>query len=308
MIVFSICSSLLCIAAIILLFGLTPDRIANDFMKLVASKPSLRDKVKIAQGKKKSRKLAAELNHIREAMVSTGKGAKFSVVCALSMILLVSGATFAIMIGNLFLIPILSISLGVIPFVYAKSTIGIFDRHVEEEMETALSIISTSYIRSDDIVSAVRENISYLKPPVRDIFKCFVGEATAITSNLKVALENLKSKVDNEIFHEWCDTLIQCQDDRTMKDTLLPVVGKLTDVRIVNNDLKTMLYSARNEYFTMAGLVVGNIPLLYMLNRDWYATLMNSFSGKITLALCGLAILITARLMFQYTRPIRYKR
>lgn len=308
MIVFTILSSLLLAAAVVLLFGLTPDRITDDFMRLIAPKQSLRDKVKIARGKKKSRKLAAELNHIRDAMIATGKGAKFSAVCALSMILLVSGAAFALMIDNLFLIPVLGTALSLIPFLYAKSTISYYDRHVEEEMETALSIISTSYIRSDDIVSAVRENISYLKPPVRDIFKSFVGEATAISSNLKTALENLKRKADNEIFAEWCDTLITCQDDRTLKDTLLPVVNKLTDIRIVNSELKTILYSVRNEYFTMAALVVGNIPLLYMLNRDWYNTLMHSLPGKFTVALCGLTILVTAKLLFKYTRPLKYKR
>ena len=80
---------------------------------------------------------------------------------------------------------------------------------------------------------------------------------------------NLKEKVDDEIFREWCDTLIQCQDDRTLKDTLQPVVSKLTDVRIVNSELKTMLSPARNEYWFMVALVVGNIPLLYLLNKDW---------------------------------------
>ena len=233
-------------------------------------------------------------------MTATGKGTKFSAVCAMSMILLICGAALGFMIDNIFLIPILGTTLCLIPFLYAKSTISYYDRHVEEEMETALSIISTSYIRSDDIVSAVRENISYLKPPVRDIFKGFVGETTAVSANIKTALDNLKSKADNEIFAEWCDTLIQCQDDRTLKDTLLPVVNKLTDIRIVNSELKTMLYSVRSEYFTMVGLVVGNIPLLYML--------MYSLPGKITVAICGMTILITAKLMFKYTRPIKYKR
>ncbi len=308
MIFFSILASLLLIAAVVLLFGLTPDRITDDFMKLVVPKQSLRDKVKIAQGRKKSRKLAAELNHIRDAMTAMGKGAKFSAVCALSIILLIYGAVLAFMIGNIFLIPILGTAFCLIPFLYAKTTIGYYDRHVEEELETALSIISTSYIRSDDIVSAVKENISYLKPPVRDILKGFVGETTAINANIKTALVNLKLKVDNEIFSEWCDTMIACQDDRTLKDTLLPVVNKLTDIRIVNSELKTMLYSVRSEYFTMVALVVGNIPLLYMLNRDWYGTLMHSIPGKVIVALCGLAVLITARLMFKYTRPIKYKR
>ena len=136
----------------------------------------------------------------------------------------------------------------------------------------------------------------------------FEGEATTISSNIKHALYNLKEKVDDEIFREWCDTLIQCQDDRTLKDTLLPIVAKLTDVRIVNNELKTMLSSVRAEYWTMVALVVGNVPLLYLLNKDWFHTLLFSTPGKITCGICGVVILVTALFMLKFTKPIEYKR
>jgi hypothetical protein len=175
-------------------------------------------------------------------------------------------------------------------------------------METALSIITTSYIRSDDIVSAVKENITYLKPPINKIFKSFLGDATVISSDTKHALHKLKDKIDNQISKEWVDTLIQFQDDRTLKDSLLPVVTKLTDVRIVNNELKTMLYEPRKEYYMMVALVIGNIPLLYMLNKSWYSTLMDTLPGKIVLALSGITILVTALLMMKYTKPIEYRR
>ena len=175
-------------------------------------------------------------------------------------------------------------------------------------METALSIITTSYIRSDDILGAVQENIVYLKPPVKGIFQSFIGDAMMISSDLKTALRNLKEKISDSIYEEWCDTLIACQDDRTLKDTLLPIVAKLTDVRIVNNELKTMLGEVKKEYWMMVCLVVGNIPLLYMLNTAWFEALMFSVPGKIVLAICGVVILVTAMFMMKYTKPIEYKK
>ena len=129
-----------------------------------------------------------------------------------------------------------------------------------------------------------------------------------ISSDIKDALRNLKSKIDNTIYEEWCDTLIACQDDRTLKDTLLPIVAKLTDVRIVNNELKTVLGEVRKEYWMMVCLVIGNIPILYMLNYSWFEALMFTLPGKIVLAICGTVILVTAMLMMKYTRPIEYKR
>lgn len=117
-----------------------------------------------------------------------------------------------------------------------------------------------------------------------------------------------KAKVKNSIYEEWCDTLIACQNDRTLKDTLMPVVSKLTDVRLVNNSLKTMLAETRREYWMMVLMVVGNVPLLYCLNRDWYDALMNTVFGKIVLAISGVVIIITAIRMNKITKPIEYKR
>lgn len=308
MITFYIIGFLLLVVAVVILLGLTPERMTNDVMKLISPDQTLRDKVLIAKGKKKSKKLTAELLHIKEALEATGRGKHFTIACAASIVLLVLGCILAVLIDNFFLIPVLAVIFASLPFFYVKSTIAAYDRHVKAEMETALSIITTSYVRSDDILGAVQENIAYLKHPVRGIFQSFVGDAMMISSDLKTALRNLKEKVNNAIYEEWCDTLIACQDDRTLKDTLLPIVSKLTDVRIVNNELKTMLGEAQKEYWMMVFLVIANIPLLYVLNSSWYETLVTSILGKIVLAICGIVIFITALLMMKYTRPIEYKK
>ncbi|OGO91725.1 MAG: hypothetical protein A2Y17_13260 [Clostridiales bacterium GWF2_38_85] len=308
MILVPLLSSILLIVAVVLLLGLTPERITNDIMKVISPKQSLRHRVKIAQGKKKSRKIAELLNHINEAMIATGKGTQFAMICSASLALMICGGVFAIMINNVFLLPILAIAFAILPFVYAKTTISYYDKHIEEEIEVTLSLITTAYCRSNDIVLAVRENIHNIRLPVNIIFKSFLGETTAISSNIKNSLHKLKGKVNNDIFGEWVDTLIACQDDRKLNDTLQPVVTKLSDVRIVNNELKTMLGETKKEYYMMVAMVVGNIPLLYMLNKSWYAALMFSIPGKIALAVCGMVILVTALLMMKYTKPIEYRR
>ena len=308
MIAFSIIAFILAAVGIVLALGITPESVTNDFMKLVSPKQTLRDKALIAKGKKKSRRLTKEILHIRDALDATGKGKQFTIACSASIVLLVLGCVLAVLIDNYFLIPVFAAAFAMLPFFFARSTITAYDKHIKEELETALSIITTSYIRSDDIVGAVNENIAYLKPPIREIFQSFIGDATMISSDLKEALRTLREKIDNDVFREWCDTLIACQDDRTLKDTLLPIVAKLTDVRIVNNDLKTMLGEVRREYWTMVFLVIGNIPLLYLLNKDWFHLLIDTIPGKIVLAVCGIVIIITALLMLKYTKPVEYKK
>ena len=306
-VVYLLCFLLLC-TGIVLLLGLTPEVITDDMIRLISPKQTLRDKVLIAQGRKKSRRITKEIMHIKDALDATDNSKQFTIACFASIVMLVVGCILAVVIDNFFLIPVFAVAFACLPFFYVKSTLSAYDKHVKEDMETALSIITTSYIRSDDIVGAVNENITYLKPQIKEIFQSFIGDTTMISSDIKDALRNLKSKIDNAIYEEWCDTLIACQDDRTLKDTLLPIVAKLTDVRIVNNELKTVLGEVRKEYWMMVCLVIGNIPILYMLNYSWFEALMFTLPGKIVLAICGTVILVTAMLMMKYTKPIEYKR
>ena len=304
----SIIASVFIIVGIALVMGLTPERVTDDLLHIIEPNDSMRDEAIAIRGNKKKHGLYKTLFKMKNALEITGKSKQFTLACFLSLVLFAGGAVLSIIIGNVFLLPVLAVTGALVPFFYTTSTLSYYEKHTKEELETTLSIITTSYIRSDDIVSAVRENIMYIKPPLRDVFRTFEIEATTVSANIKRALYNLREKVDNEIFREWCETLIQCQDDRTLKDTLLSVVAKLTDVRIVNSELKTMLSSARNEYWMMVLLVAGNIPLLYFLNKDWYHTLMFTTSGKAVLGVCGIVILITALFMMKFTKPIEYKR
>lgn len=303
-----IISSVLLIISIAIMFGLTPEQVTTDLMALITPNDSLKDKTKNLRGNKKKHGIYKTLMKMKTALAVTGKSKQFTLVCCASLVLFAAGIILSLLINNIFLMPAIATAFALIPFFYTTSTLSYYERHTKDELETALSIVTTSYIRNNDIVAAVKENIQYIKPPLREVFQAFVVDATEITSNVTRAIMNLKEKVEDDIFDEWCDTLIQCQDDSTQKDTLLSVVGKLADVRQVNTELKTMLSSARMEYWTMVALVVGNVPLLYLLNKDWFHTLLFSTPGKITCGICGVVILVTALFMLKFTKPVEYKR
>ena len=303
-----IISFILLVVATFALLKLTPEQINQDLDDLWGKQMTLKDQALTARGKKKQNRILVEMERMRRALQETGKEKQFSVACAAALLLMVAGCIVAIAIDNMFLIPVLAVAFALIPFAYLTKTISIYETQVRQELETALSIITTSYIRSENIVSAVRENLSYLKPPIKGIFEGFLAEATVISPDIRGAIHNLMAKVKNSIYEEWCDTLIACQTDRTLKDTLMPVVSKLTDVRLVNNSLKTMLAETRREYWMMVLMVVANIPLLYCLNRDWYDALMHTVFGKIVLAISGVVIIVTAIRMNKLTKPVEYKR
>ena len=296
------------VVAVIALLGLTPEQVNNDVSLFFDKQETLKDKALTARGKKKKSKILSEIERMRRALQETGKEKQFSLACTAAMLLMIAGFIVAIAIDNMFLIPVLAVAFALIPFAYLAKTISIYETQVREEIETALSIITTSYVRSDNLISAVKENITYLKPPVKGIFESFIIEATVISPDIRMSIHNLKDKVKNSIFEEWCDTLISCQNDRTLKDTLMPVVSKLTDVRLVNNSLKTMLAETRREYWMMVAMVLANIPLLYCINKDWYDALMYTTIGKAVIAVCGIVIIITAIRMNKITKPVEYKR
>ena len=305
--VYIICFLLMAAGTIILL-GLNPEQVNRDVSEFFDKKQSLKDRSLKAQGRKRKNKLLSELEKTKRALEETGKGRQFSIACAAALLLIIAGCVLSLAIDNPFLIPVLSIAFAVIPFSYIRRTLSLYEARMKEELEIALSIITTSYVRSDNLVTAVNENIQYNKPPVRGIFEAFAAEMTVISPDIRKAIQHLKEKVQNSIYEEWCDVLISCQSDRTLKDTLMPVVSKFTDVRLVNNSLKTMLSETRREYMIMVCMVLANIPLLYCLNKNWYDALMHTILGKIVLAICGIVIIVTAMRMTKLTRPVEYKR
>lgn len=303
-----IISFLMLAVAAVLLLNLTPEQINEDINEMFDKQQTLKEQALTARGKKRKSRIILELERMRRALQETGKEKQFSVACASALIFMIAGCIVAIVIDNMFLIPVLAVAFALIPFAYLTKTIAIYETQVRGELETALSLITTSYIRCDNLVKAVEENLPNLKPPIKSIFESFLAEATVISPDIRQAIYHLKEKIKNSIYEEWCDALISCQNDRTIKDTLMPVVSKLTDVRLVNNALKTMLAEARREYWIMVMMVLGNVPLLYCLNKDWYNALMHTVFGKIVLAICGVVIIFTAIRMNKITKPIEYKR
>lgn len=140
------------------------------------------------------------------------------------------------------------------------------------------------------------------------MFRDFLMESKLIHSNLKEALEKLKLAIDSDVFQEWVEAVIACQDDHNLKSTLVPIVGKLSDMRVVSAELDLLIYEPVKEYITMVILVLGSIPLLYFLNQEWYKTLMFTAFGKMLLAISGGVIFFSLAAVVKHTKPIEYKR
>ena len=291
-----------------LLFGIRLDDFTgNVFKRLLNGPKGIREEILEETKRIKKSYLRREIEEVQALLVSTDREDMFPVVCTISLVLSAAGAAIAVMIGNFFLVPVAAAGFLFLPFWYIRLTASHFKKEVSAELETALSIITTAYLRSEDILTSVEENLEYLNPPVRNVFRNFVSRIRLVDPDLEAALENLKGKIASDVFEEWVDALKACLYDRSLKTTLTPIVAKLSDMRIVNVELEYLVFEPRKEFITMVVLVVGNIPLLYFLNRSWYDTLMHTIPGQIMLSITGIVIFVSAAYVVKLTKPIEYR-
>ena len=76
-------------------------------------------------------------------------------------------------------------------------------------------------------------------------------------------------------------------------------------------NIPLMYFLNRSWYetlITMVFLVIGNIPLMYFLNRSWYETLMFTTVGQIILAVTAALIFVSTALVIRLTKPLEYRR
>lgn len=301
---------LLAVSGSFILLELSPFSFLEGLAAYVKPKNiSIKSRIEKSKKNKQPKGLKLLFLETKEVLRITGKSGMFTVLCILSMILFVVGAMIALTMKNSYLVPVLAVGFALLPFYYVKLTAGRHKRQISTELETALSIITTSYLRGKNtIIRAIEENQPYLNQPVAEVFRNFLLQAKLINSNTKEALQNLKNGVDNAVFHEWVDTVVACQDDYNLKSTLPPIVAKLSDMRVVSAELDLLLFEPVKEYITMIILLLGSIPLMYFLNKAWYETLMFTEFGKVLLAICGAVIFVSIAAVAKHTRPIEYKR
>lgn len=281
----------------------------TDIAYLFAPKEeSILRKVALAKGIKKRRGFLQLIYETKELLILLDKQAEFPLVCFSSAVLGMTSILICLITMNLFLIPPFFAFAIATPFVYIRSRGAKLKKLINEELEAALSIITNSYIRNESIVIAVEENISYIHTPIKRLFQTFVFNCDYVNSDVKQNLRILKGSLNNSVFDEWCSALIACQNDSSIRYTLTPIVKKLSHIRIVGVKLESVLYEPIREYIFMVIILFFNIPIFYVLNREWYKILIESTVGHITIAVIVSIVAVCSAGVLRLTRPIEYSR
>lgn len=280
-----------------------------ELVKLFSPKSdSIAFKINVAKGKKKRSKLAQLIYETKEILNLIGKQSEFPIVCFISFILTLLTVLFCAMSNNL----ILTLPFGMMttagPFVYIRQRGIRLKKMINEELETALSIVTNSYIRNESIILAVEENINYIHYPIKEVFVRFIFNCDYVSSDIRENLKRLKESIDNPVFREWCDTLTACQNDSSLRYTLISIVKKLSYIRIVSVRLDSLLYEPVREFVFMVIILIFNFPIFYVLNKQWYRILTDTIYGHFTIALVFGMIAFCFANVLRLTKPVEYQR
>ncbi len=296
-------------AAVFLLLNIKLENVIDLFRGRKTKEKTLADHIAVYNPKNQKPKkgFKKDLLEIQEILEATGQSEKFAKVKMASVLLALLAGLLCIVLNNIAFVPVAMLAAAIIPFIYIKMICNKYQKTIDETIEATLSSITNSYMRTEDIVVSVKENLPYIEPALKTHFETFVTEVETVNPNVTVALNNLKYKVNNPVFFDWCNRLIQCQTNRNLKHTLLPIIERMSDLRALRAELTAELVGPRNEAITMAGLVFGNIPLLYLINKDWFSVLTTTLQGKIAVALIVLICLLCGLRVWKLCQPLKYE-
>lgn len=268
------------------------------------NKLNLRKKYLISNKKYKKNFFLKIISDSKEAFESMGKDELFYIYFSISIILLFVGVFICISLSNLFLLLILPAGLFLIPFMVILIHKNTYTKKNADALENGLSMITQGFLRSENIIIALEENLPYLDKSIKKPFENFLMETKYVNFNVEESLLRLRNAFDNPFFYEWIDTLLLCEKNIKNKILLRGILTKMSEIKSISLDLSIAYYEPIKEFITMICLIIFNIPLIYILNKEWFGILMFNPIGQFSLAVSFLFIIIGILYLIKNMRPV----
>lgn len=283
----------------------TQDGIKSKVKKRRQKHISLKKKTELLVKGKKQNFVVRTFKETEEILAATHNRHRIKGIYFLSAVCASLGLVMSLACANFFIAFPLTFGAALVPTWIVKLTSSRTKKQMSTDLEVALSGITTSYLRSDDIISAVEENLVYLNGLLKRVFSKFVNENRLINSNIPIGIQKMKTAVDNDIFQEWCDALYQCQADRSLKVTLFPIVNKFSETKAIQAELDTLMMEPFKDTISIVVMVVLSIPLMALMNQEWFDILVGTIPGQIIMALTFCVIIYAINKSVQLTTPIK---
>lgn len=274
---------------------------ATQWMKV--SKPLLNTRKELLTGKKTSRVDRFKADAEEALWLSNTKltWEQFEIGVVLFA---VAGIILGIILNNIILSFVLGGMMAYIPIIILKMKQYKYSIYLNDQLQSALNTITTAYLKNDDINIAVKGNLHRIEEPLNIVFREFVASNMFIDSDIVKNIRSMRDRIDNHFFHEWCDSLILCQNDRNVKYVLPTIIEEMSDIKNMQEEANTMMFQIYKEFGLVAGVVLANIPFMNILNRDWFSYLTQTMPGKIIVLLTFVVTFVSLRYVIKVNKPL----
>lgn len=250
--------------------------------------------------------MVEEVNSAKRILEETGRGSEFIRVCFQCLLFTAAGALLGLVMQNIIATAVLGLMFFMIPLWRLKLYRNRYKKYITAQLESSTSLITISYIRCNNFIQAVEENVGQISPIVRPKFQRFLDECK-INASVKNCVRNLRDSIDNSLFKEWCGIVLKTLDNSEMKESLLPICEKFTNVKIVQDEIDAEVMGTLMEYIIMILFVILVYPLVYVLNTDWFAY-YSTFFGKMCIGYTLIVLFIAIIRLISAMQPVEYDR
>ena len=269
-------------------------------------KETAKEYVERINGRKRENFMRRSYREAKMVYDTIGQSNRYQHTLKVSLAAGVTGAAIGLAVRNILLAVILAGGFYFLPLWLSQFSLYRYQQYISGELETALSLITTSYNRNDDILAAVEENLDAIHDPVKAVFVAFANRLKYVDANAPAQIEQMKRQLDNDLFHQWCDALILCQENHLLQATLQPIVNKFSTLKAQQEKNKTRMMLPLKYVNTMAAIVVLFCPGLRGLNLEWYNNLMHTLFGQIALSATAAAVFVSVNRAIRLSKPITY--
>ena len=300
---------MLAVAGFFLLYRIPFGEFFGRWAQIFRHKPSARKRRRelITRRKKEPPAFLRYFTEARKILTRAGRAQEFPAMIVLTVLFAAAGVFLSVLADNVFLLPVLPVGFGLLPALYVHAREGAYIRELNENLKTAIGVVTNVYIQSEDLVAAVKSCLGQMKPPFETVFREFVAETTYIEADLPRAIRNMKAKIDSRIFREWCDVLVQCCDNRDLKYVLPLITEKADEIITVQAELDTQLSSETSHYKMLFVLALLMLPLMFLIEPEWFWQMMHSTAGRLAVMLAAAAVFGSLLYAVKTLKPIEYR-
>ena len=166
-----------------------------------------------------------------------------------------------------------------------------------ERLCFSMTVVTNSYLSTEDIIRSVGENIENLDYPAP--FRSFLAYVTHMDSDIRHGLRRMEAEVNNPYFSQWIDSLCIAQGDRALKYVSVSVVESMRDVISAQQESDAAMFAVWRDYL-LTLILIFSVPLIFkFMMPDAYVTLTTSAAGQ------SMFMLLLGAVLFSVFRALR---